>query len=114
MPFMYQADLYCDSCGHAIRERLTRQGKTPAAPDNEWSFDSDDFPKDVVASESDYPHHCGAGETCREAVELPSGRRIGALLSDVLTTDGIDYVEQAIAQGGEVAEYWEEVFGCCC
>jgi len=111
MPFMYQADLFCDSCGEAIRDRLTRQA--PADPDDESSYDSDDCPKDVIASESDYPQHCGAGDDCLEAIELPSGRKIGSLLSDTLTTDGFSYLEAAIADGGEVAEFWEEVFGCC-
>jgi len=113
MPFMFQAELFCDSCGQAIRNRLTRQRRSPTDPDDDSTFDSDDFPKDVVASESDYPHHCGAGDDCLEAVELPSGRKVGALLSDVLTSDGLDYLEGAIADGGEVVEFWEEAFGCC-
>lgn len=112
MPFMYRSDLFCDSCGETIRNRLTRQGKAPADPDDEWSFDSDDYPKHVIASESDYPHHCGAGDECLEAVELES-RKIGKLLSAVLTSDGFDYLEEAIAEGGEVAEFWEHAFGCC-
>ena len=47
---------------------------------------------------------------CLEAIELPSGRKIGALLSTDLTGDGVRYTREAIAGGGEVAELWAEEF----
>ena len=111
MPFIYQADLWCDSCGRAICKQLRREGKAPADPGDEYTYDSDDFPKVAVDSgESDCPQHCGAGEDCLESIELPSGRKIGALLSTDLTSDGVDYVETAIAKGSEVAELWADEF----
>ena len=111
MPYIYQADLWCDSCGKAIRKRLRREGKAPDDPGDECSYDSDEFPKHASGSgEADCPQHCGAGEECLEAIELPSGRKIGALLSTELTGDGIRYVEEAIAEGGEVAELWAKEF----
>ena len=29
MSFIYAADLWCDSCGRAIRKQLRREGKAP-------------------------------------------------------------------------------------
>jgi hypothetical protein len=111
MPYIYQADLWCDSCGKVIRKQLRREGKAPDHPGNESSYDSDDFPKYVANSgEADCPQHCGAGEECLEAIELPSGRKVGALLSTELTGDGARYVQEAVAEGGEVADLWAEEF----
>jgi hypothetical protein len=114
MPYIYQADLWCNSCGKAIRGQLRREGHAPVNPADDYSYDSDEFPKFVNdPGEADRPQHCGAGDECLEAVELPSGRRIGALLSTDLTGEGIGYVQEAIEQGGQVAEFWAEEFGCC-
>lgn len=114
MPYIFQADLWCDSCGQAIRKRLRREGTAPANPADEYSYDSDEFPKFVSdPGEADCPQHCGAGDECLEAVELPSGRKIEALLSTDLTAEGVRYVQEAIGAGGEVAEFWAEEFACC-
>lgn len=114
MPYIYAADLWCYSCGREIRKRLRREGKAPADPHDENSYDSDEFPKFVGdAGEADCPQHCGAGEECLEAIELPSGRKVGALLSTELTGDGVRYTQEAIAAGGEVAELWAEAFAAC-
>ena len=111
MPYIYAADLWCDSCGRSIRKELRREGHAPADPHDETSYDSDEFPKYASDSgESDCPQHCGAGDNCLEAIELPSGRKIGALLSTDLTGDGVRYTQEAIAKGGEVAELWAEEF----
>ena len=111
MPYLYQADLWCDSCGRSIRKQLRREGHAPADPHDETSYDSDEFPKFAADSgEADSPQHCGSGEDCLEAIELPSGRKIGALLSTELTGDGVRYTQEAIAAGGEVAELWAEEF----
>jgi hypothetical protein len=107
MAYIYAAELWCNSCGRAIRSK----GHAPADPHDEYSYDSDEYPKFVAdAAEADCPQHCGAAEECIEAIELPSGRKVGALLSTELTRDGVLYVEEAIAEGGEVAELWAEQF----
>lgn len=111
MAFIYAADLWCNSCGRAICKRLRREAHAPADPHDEYSYDSDEFPKYVAdPGEADCPQHCGAGDDCLEAVELPSGRKIGALLSPDLTGEGVRYVHEAIAEGGEVAALWAEEF----
>jgi hypothetical protein len=116
MAYIYQADVWCDDCGEAIRERLTREGMAPANPEDEWSYDSDDFPKRASDDEeSDSPQHCAAGEHCVNAVMLPSGEKVGYLFGE-LTTVGVAYVEEAIEGAAaepctwckEVADLWKE------
>ena len=45
MSYIYLADVWCDDCGRAICRRLKREGNAPADPDDEWTFDSDEYPK---------------------------------------------------------------------
>ena len=100
MAYIYCADIYCDSCGEAIKEELDQRGLTPA----------DEYPKWVSDSEkSDCPQHCGNHAKCLEAIELDSGRKIGAPTGE-LTTYGVEYLREAIAEGGEVAEFWTEIY----
>jgi hypothetical protein len=89
--YVYKAALYCEACGEGIRYELTAKGKAPTDPDNESSYDSDDFPKGPCdEGESDSPGHC---DDC------------GMFLETTLTADGIAYVQQAIAEdrAGSVA-----------
>lgn len=63
--YMYQADLWCNDCGDAIRERLQQEGK---APDDSGVYDSEDYPISYPeAGESDCPQHCAAGKDCINA-----------------------------------------------
>ena len=41
---------------------------------------------------------------------LPDGSKIGCLLSTDLTSEGAEYVKQAVAEGGDVAEFWKDQF----
>lgn len=115
MAYIYCADIYCDDCGEAIKKRLTAESKAPADPANEWSYDSDYFPKIAGDDEeSDTPEHCACGEHCVNAIEIWGGK-VGLLFGE-LTLDGITYVEEAIEEanwgsssnswGREVAELW--------
>jgi hypothetical protein len=80
----------------------------PSDPNDEWSYDSDEYPKHVGNDEeSDTPTNCKAGDDCLEADTLPSGRKIGKQFGE-LTTDGVAYLREAIAKGGEVAEFWAD------
>ena len=65
MAYIYQADVWCDECGKAIIDELTAQGKAPEDPDDETSYDSDDFPKsfDAESDEADGPQNC-ADDKC--------------------------------------------------
>lgn len=111
MPYIYRADMWCDDCGQAIRQQLDAKGDGPIDPDRRDTYDSDDYPKGpFVERGADCPVHCGAGERCINAVVLPSGDKIGALLSTDLTAVGVAYVQEAIDDGGEVAKFWQGVF----
>ena len=117
--YIYQADLYCQQCGEAIRAQITEEGSAPVNPDDETSYTSDDFPKGPYpdgGGEADSPQHCAMGSKCVNTIKLttPSmfsdGNKIGAWLENPLTTDGVKYVRKAIEKGGEVAELWAEYY----
>ncbi|GAF74579.1 unnamed protein product [marine sediment metagenome] len=111
--YIYAADIYCKQCGEAIRERITREGTAPADLDDEVSYDSDEFPKGPYSDgggEADCPQHCGSGPDCLNAIELDDGSKVGAWLENELTTDGVEYVREAIREGGEVAELWADYY----
>lgn len=96
MAYTYQAALWCDECGEAIRKRLDEAGEGPEDPSDLSSYDSDDYPKgpDSDDDESDSPSHCDAGAECLNALELDDGSKVGAIVSG-LTDDGVDYVRGA-------------------
>lgn len=80
--YVYQAALYCEDCGDEIRRDLDREGSAPEDPDDECSYDSDDYPKGPYeSSEADCPHHCDA---------------CGVFLENPLTTEGIAYTRDRI------------------
>jgi hypothetical protein len=117
--YIYQADVWCDACGRAICKRLKAAGKAPADPSNEWSYDSDDYPKRAGDDEeSDTPEHCAAGEHCLNALTLPSGSKVGLLFGE-LTRDGVNYIRDALAEdealslpesSREVTALWRQHF----
>ena len=82
--YTYQADLLCEDCGTAVKNDLNSQGREPENIENEYSFDSDDYPKGPYpdgGGESDAPCHCGS---------------CGAFLENPLTRDGLEYVGEEI------------------
>lgn len=113
MAYIYNADIFCDSCGKAIKKRIKKEGKAPADPRDETSYDSDEYPKwGSNNDEADSPQHCGSHEDCLEAIELPSGRKIGELIGDSLTTDGVQYVrDEHLTNPTEVTELWVKHYG---
>jgi hypothetical protein len=83
--YIFQAALLCESCGETERASLIELGAAPEDPTDETSFDSDDFPKGPMGEgggEADCPQHC---DHC------------GVFLENPLTTDGREYVREAIA-----------------
>lgn len=67
-------------------------------------YDSDDYPKWCSDyEESDCPQHCGSGPDCISAEELPDGSKVGYFFGNALTTDGEEYVKEAIRAGSDVA-----------
>ena len=111
--YIYAADIYCEDCAESICKELDRKGLTPDHRDDEVTYDSDEYPKGPYpdgGGESDSPQHCGAGSDCLNAIELSDGTKIGAWLENPLTCTGITYVQEAIQEGGEVAELWAEFY----
>lgn len=83
MGYIYQADVYCESCGAEIRASLKSQGKAPEDELDHYSYDSDDYPKDadVEHEESDVPQHCA---------------KCGEFLRNPLTSEGYRYVAEKL------------------
>lgn len=102
---MYLAALFCEGCGLEKRRLLDAAGLRPDDPDDETTYDSDDYPKGPYpdgGGEADCPQHCAA---CGEHLENP------------LTTDGQAYVREAVAEGlkeggkGVAATTWRAFYG---
>ena len=117
MPYVYQADLWCDDCGAEICSELKRRGAAPDDPDDQYSYDSDDYPKYVVSEgESDCPSHCASGDDCINAVEIEPGWKVGCLITEKLTSEGVEYVREAIEKSrlknihSGIMELWAEAF----
>ncbi len=111
MAYIYNADIFCDDCGKSIRQRLTAEGTAPPDPDDEYSYDSDEFPKHADgSSESDCPQHCGSMDDCINAIEFSDGHSVGAWLENELTLEGEDYVIDAVCEGGDVADLWRDYY----
>lgn len=92
--YMFHAALLCEDCGE------TACNRTPfpeyATPDDEGSYDSDDYPKGPYSNgggEADSPQHC---DDC------------GAFLENPLTDDGYEYVQDVLDNGRktEISALW--------
>jgi len=118
--YFYAADIFCKDCGEKIREDITEEGFAPPDVDDESSYDSGEFPKGPYpdgGGESDSPQHCGSGSDCPNAIEFAvdscgfgDGIKVGCWLENELTGEGVEYVKEAIREGGEVAELWAEYY----
>jgi hypothetical protein len=90
--YAYQADLYCEDCGAKIAESLDEKGVRNTG-------DTDDYPQGPFGDEYvDNPAHCGSGDGCVNAIQIPSGRKIGCPLNCTLTKEGVEYARSIIAQ----------------
>lgn len=84
LAYMFNAALLCEECGEEARRDLATKGKAPVDPDDEASYDSDDYPKGPYGNgggEADTAQHC---DYC------------GLFLANPLTSDGRRYVQTAI------------------
>jgi hypothetical protein len=92
--YVYQADLICDDCGDVIIRKLEKQGV-------ENTGESDDFPQKSYytgGGEADSPNHCGMGEECQNRIHVPGGATIGCPLGNPLTSDGIKWLFERLAE----------------
>ena len=101
--YIYQAALYCEDCGLDIRMRLDTTDKRPDDPEDEYTYDSDEYPKGPYpdgGGESDSPAHC---DSCQLFLENP------------LTSDGEQYVRETVDENSkplvqEWAQYYSYLF----
>lgn len=110
MPFIYQADVWCDDCGREIKEILRKQEK--ATHDHYYRDDSDMWPieTDSCSDEADSPQHCAGYQECPNA-ERFDGRLVGQFLKNSLTTDGIEYVlETHKEKPTELTQMWMDFY----
>ena len=119
MAAIYAAEIYCDDCADLIRQqikdKLIARGMTEEEIADKFcderDYDSEEYPKWVDDDdERDSPQHCGSCEECVNGEMMPSGHKIGCLIGTNLTSDGIQYVKDKVAEGGEVADFWRERF----
>lgn len=99
LAYVYQAALLCPDCAIQVKLSLREAGKVPDNPMDESTFDSGDYPKGPYTDgggEADSPCHC---DHCHVFLENP------------LTSDGQEYVKEALASGEgdpEVLAAWRE------
>lgn len=108
LAYLYNADLYCESCGDQIKDELNKEGKAPANPNDEYTYDSGEYPKGPYSNgggEADQPNHCGNRE-CQVFLENP------------LTEDGHNYVLDCLienkgsgAGSSDILELWSTHYG---
>jgi len=59
--YMFNAALLCEKCGTTARQEIDDQGGCPVDVENEYTYDSDEYPKGPYPNgggEADYAHHC--------------------------------------------------------
>ena len=115
--YIYCADIYCELCGESIRERITLEGNSPDNPEDETTYDSDEFPKGPFidgGGESDCPQHCASGKDCLQALEI-DGEKYGAFLENDLTTEGVRYVTEQLKESPEspIPQLWKKYYSDC-
>lgn len=140
---IYNADCWCESCAKSIKESIVKEIAEEMWSDMRRRFpkltdqhveeisetlidfmdgqqcDSDDWPSSGHPEEAvDGPSHCGAHEDCEEAEDLGDGCKIGKLLGTSLTSHGVDYLNEMLAEKPttdhqrRVHEFWRQEFDC--
>lgn len=101
--YIFKASLYCEDCGLDIKKRLDAEGKAPEDADDEYSFDSDEYPKGPYGDgggEADSPQHC---DGC------------GCFLENSLTSEGFsgvcDTIVESLSNGRtECTKEWADFY----
>jgi hypothetical protein len=112
MAYIYQADVWCDKCGEHIKAELARNGTVPDDPEDESSYDSDEYPKsyDAENGEADSPQNCADGRCGGFA----NGHGYGTFLQNRLTGEGYRYLKGILDEHGaglpEYAQEWADYY----
>jgi len=92
MVYIFSADVYCESCGEDIKAQIDAE-RAHNPQENPIIDDSDTYPQPHCGENChDCPNHCGGQNECLEYIPIEDRTRIGALLTDSLTPDGVAYV----------------------
>jgi hypothetical protein len=136
MAGIYSADIFCDDCIEDIKNRICdelweNRDSVDCLPNglsmsvcedivdldselrqmDERDYDSDEYPKYCDDDEeSDCPQHCGSHDGCLNPTALPGGGEVSHCFGNSLTSEGEEYVKEAVREGGEVAALWKEVY----
>lgn len=120
--YSYNCELWCDACGRRIQENLELHPGLAEAVDP---------PRHCATDEGkDGPRHCAAGEDCLNPVDLTGWglgdsdplygaetAKIGALLNERLTDEGVAYLNEMLGEGTRTPyqkalhALWREVYG---
>ena len=105
MVWRYRDEMLCKECGEMIRATLDYPLDAPERRDD------DIYPQGpYYTGIADGPDHCAIGEDCQNFIELPDGTKIGGWLENELTEEGIEYMRDVVAQGGEIAHLWANFY----
>lgn len=115
MFYIYNADVYCEACGEAIKADLDSKGLRPDHSDDESTYDSGDYPKGPYPyEEADHPEHCGSGDDCLEPLII-DGEKYGKFFGNPLTDEGLKrLLRMARANedhASELIDLWGETYG---
>ena len=95
--YVYRSDFLCDRCGESVRQAIP----CPGNPNDEYSYDSDDWPKGPFPNgggEADCPQHCS---------------RCEIFLENPLTTGGYKYLKSVLdsSEGNSVVlTLWSDFY----
>ncbi len=114
MAYIYQADTWCDDCGEHIKADIAREHPelVPDDPEDESSFDSDQYPKqyDATNEESDSPQNCTSGN----CADMANGQNYGTFLENQLTSEGYKYLKGMLDGHGatlpQFAQEWADYY----
>lgn len=119
MAYTYQAENWCDECGKKIMSQIALENpeRVPEDPEDETTFDSNDYPKwfDAEEEKCDGPSNCGDGE-CGGQYWL-GGRFLdyGTFLKNPLTSRGYQNVQEMLNEWGKdlppFAKEWADFYG---
>lgn len=71
--YIFQAAILCEQCGGLTRFELESEGLAPKEPENEETYDSDDFPKGPFQAEQ--VETCDRMDRCLNLQEGARSRR---------------------------------------
>lgn len=120
MPYVYQADVWCDDCGKKIMSQIAMENPkaVPEDVDDESSYDSGEWPKeyDPEAESSDSPQNCADGECGGQYWVGYKLLSYGKFLGGMLTAEGYKNLKEMLDEyrPGAIPEYakeWAEFYG---